>query len=55
MTINNVIWNAYENNIDKIRKLQLQCGTYPIARMLYRHGVSLENCFKVIDKEIKYI
>lgn len=34
--------------VDKIRKLQLQCGTYPIARMLYKQGVSLEIAIKLL-------
>lgn len=37
--------------VDKIRKLQLQCGTYPIARMLYKHGVSLENALKLLTSK----
>lgn len=51
MTINKVIWNGYENNIDKIKKLQLQCGTYPIARMLYRNGVSLQTALQILTRK----
>lgn len=37
--------------VDKIKKLQLQCGTYPIARMLYRQGVSLEIALKLLTNK----
>lgn len=37
--------------IDKIKKLQLQCGTYPIARMLFKQGVSLEIALKLLTKK----
>lgn len=37
--------------IDKIKKLQLQCGTYPIARMLYKQGVSLEIALKLLTSK----
>lgn len=51
MNSNIVIWNGYENNIDKIRKLQLQCGIYPIARMLYKHRVSLQTALKLLTNK----
>lgn len=38
-------------NVDKIKKLQLQCGTYPIARMLYKQGVSLQIALKLLTNK----
>lgn len=37
--------------IDKIKKLQSQCGTYPIAMMLYNHGVSLKTALQLLTRK----
>lgn len=37
--------------VDKIKKLQLQCGTYPIARMLYNQGVSLQTALQLLTRK----
>lgn len=37
--------------IDKIKKLQLQCGTYAIARMLYNQGISLTTALHLLTRK----
>lgn len=37
--------------IDKIKKLQLQCGTYSIARMLYNQGVTLHTALQLLTRK----